>query len=292
MDLARKSLSKLKPVAIVTPTNTPAKHDINICDRNKVNLNPILRNINFDDAPAPEVSTIMPDNDSSYAQESSTDDSDYVPPSTDSLEDNLSPEEFLESGNECENEEDERTESYSLKSKKHSQAKENVVGKKEECTLGMVEHRASEVQTMVLDRNSEEEAKEKQRTSSVQIEPCSSKEITLKIVQRKGDGQIKRNKGHSCLFCQKVMINLPRHFERVHGEEMEVAKILAIDKLAENNKKRKSPRRDSFVNLARVGDYYHNCEVIAKERGELIFTRRPGPDKGFITKTTLPVLTV
>lgn len=278
----------MKPVAIVTPTNTPAKHDINICDRNKVNLNPILRHINFDDAPAPEVSTIMPDNDSSSAQESSSDDSDYVPPSTDSLEDNLSPEEFLESGNECENEKDERTESYSLKSKKHSQAKENVVGKKEECTLGMVEHRASEVQTMVLDRNSEEEAKEKQRTSSVQIEPCSSKEITVKIVQRKADGQIKRNKGHSCLFCHKVMVNLPRHFERVHGEEMEVAKILAIDKLAENNKKSKSPRRDSFVNLARVGDYYHNCEVIAKERGELILTRRPGPDKDFQYKNYTP----
>lgn len=79
---------------------------------NEVNKNPsIIRNKNIDGTQAPEVITTIFDNGFSPSQEFSSDHSDYVHTSTDSLEDNLSPDDFLESGNERE---EERTDSYSL----------------------------------------------------------------------------------------------------------------------------------------------------------------------------------
>ncbi|CAH1115846.1 unnamed protein product [Psylliodes chrysocephalus] len=78
-----------------------------------------------------------------------------------------------------------------------------------------------------------------------------------------------REKGHFCYFCQKILCNnLARHIETIHGNEIEVAKILAMPK---GSKK----RRDAFQNLTKYGDFYHNCEVLATKCGDLILTRRP-----------------
>lgn len=77
-----------------------------------------------------------------------------------------------------------------------------------------------------------------------------------------------RNKGHSCYFCHKIIQNSARHLEVVHGNEMEVAKLLAMPK---NSK----ARRDGFVALSRSADFYHNVEVLSSKRGELILVRRP-----------------
>lgn len=62
--------------------------------------------------------------------------------------------------------------------------------------------------------------------------------------------------------------NMARHFEKIHGNELAVAKILAMEK----NSRR---RRDNFVELIRAGDFNHNCDVIALKQGELILVRRP-----------------
>ncbi|CAG9773290.1 unnamed protein product [Ceutorhynchus assimilis] len=61
--------------------------------------------------------------------------------------------------------------------------------------------------------------------------------------------------------------NLARHFERAHSTEMEVARILSMPK----NSKR---RREAFNALTRNGDFYHNCDVLLLQKGELILTRR------------------
>ncbi|KAK4877477.1 hypothetical protein RN001_009983 [Aquatica leii] len=84
----------------------------------------------------------------------------------------------------------------------------------------------------------------------------------------KHEGKRIRNKGHACYFCQKRVQNSSRHFEVMHGKETEVIKILVMPK---NSKQ----RRDNFANLIRVGDFYHNSEVISMKKGELILVRRP-----------------
>lgn len=84
----------------------------------------------------------------------------------------------------------------------------------------------------------------------------------------KNNGKRIRNKTHVCYFCEKVLINMARHFELVHSKETEVSKYLIYPK---NSKE----RRDGFKEIIRVGDFYHNCNVLATNKGELILIRRP-----------------
>ncbi|CAH0561735.1 unnamed protein product [Brassicogethes aeneus] len=101
---------------------------------------------------------------------------------------------------------------------------------------------------------------------------ASPKNVMIKSAV-KLDGKRIRNKGHSCFFCQKIVINnLARHFELKHNEETEVAKILA-------KPKKSKERRDAFLALSRNGDFYHNCETLSLKKEELILTRRPTPDE-------------
>lgn len=94
------------------------------------------------------------------------------------------------------------------------------------------------------------------------------KKVTINPA-KKSDGKRVRDKGHACLFCNQLIINnLARHYEKQHSNEIEVAKILALPKTSKQ-------RRDGFINLARCGDFYHNCNVLATKTGEIILARRP-----------------
>lgn len=84
----------------------------------------------------------------------------------------------------------------------------------------------------------------------------------------KDNGKLIRNKGHACYFCQRIVQNSARHFELMHGKEMDVAKLLAMPKFSKG-------RRDGFAHLIRVGDFYHNTDVLATKKGQLILVRRP-----------------
>lgn len=82
------------------------------------------------------------------------------------------------------------------------------------------------------------------------------------------EGRLVRDKVHSCYFCMGCFQNMARHFEKIHGNELAVAKILAMEKKSRR-------RRDNFAELIRAGDFNHNCEVMALKQGELILVRRP-----------------
>ncbi|XP_074035399.1 uncharacterized protein isoform X2 [Leptinotarsa decemlineata] len=84
----------------------------------------------------------------------------------------------------------------------------------------------------------------------------------------KNNGKRIRNKTHVCYFCEKILINMARHFELVHSKETEVSKYLIYPKKSKE-------RRDGFKEIIRVGDFYHNCNVLATNKGELILIRRP-----------------
>ncbi|KAG5882524.1 hypothetical protein JTB14_006796 [Gonioctena quinquepunctata] len=89
---------------------------------------------------------------------------------------------------------------------------------------------------------------------------------------KKNNGKRVRDKVHSCYFCNNLYKNnLPRHYQRVHTSEIEVAQIFAITDLKK--------RRERLINLERCGDFYHNCEVLTLKKGELILTRRPSENE-------------
>lgn len=92
--------------------------------------------------------------------------------------------------------------------------------------------------------------------------------VKINCAKKSSGGKRIRNKDHSCYFCHKLLRNLARHFERAHSNETEVARILSMPI---NSKK----RREAFNALTRNGDFYHNCDVLLLEKGELILTRRP-----------------
>ncbi|KAK4879730.1 hypothetical protein RN001_007876 [Aquatica leii] len=75
------------------------------------------------------------------------------------------------------------------------------------------------------------------------------------------------DKRHACYFCDKLIGTVTRHLELVHFKEIEVAKLLTMDKNSER-------RKEGFLCLLRAGDYYHNCQILAMKKGELILSRR------------------
>lgn len=54
--------------------------------------------------------------------------------------------------------------------------------------------------------------------------------------KNKISGKRIRDRGHSCYFCQKIIINMARHLEVMYANEIEVAKVLAF---AKGSKRRK-----------------------------------------------------
>nr|CAI5856940.1 unnamed protein product [Callosobruchus analis] len=92
--------------------------------------------------------------------------------------------------------------------------------------------------------------------------------LIMTASRNKNTGKRIRDKVHCCLFCDKFMINMARHFELIHRSEIQVARILAMPK---GSKKRKN----ALEELSRAGDIYHNCEVMSKKQGELDLVRRP-----------------
>nr|CAH7745321.1 unnamed protein product [Callosobruchus chinensis] len=61
---------------------------------------------------------------------------------------------------------------------------------------------------------------------------------------------------------------MARHLELKHADKLDVAKVLAKPKGSRD-------RREGFLYLIRVGDFYHNMEVLAAKQGQLILARRP-----------------
>lgn len=93
-------------------------------------------------------------------------------------------------------------------------------------------------------------------------------DIKINASTKKDNGKRLRNKRHSCYFCSKMFINMARHFEKCHGDEITVSKIIAEEKKSKS-------RKESFIELIRAGDFNHNCNVLAMNQGEIILVRRP-----------------
>ncbi|KAK4882414.1 hypothetical protein RN001_005733 [Aquatica leii] len=65
-----------------------------------------------------------------------------------------------------------------------------------------------------------------------------------------------------------MLKELSKHLEKKHKDESQVQKLMA-------KPKKDVSRRKGFIHLAKVGNYYHNCEVLKQRSGELILARVP-----------------
>ena len=70
-----------------------------------------------------------------------------------------------------------------------------------------------------------------------------------------------------CLFCKKPQKNVRRHQTRQHKDESQVAKAMTMETAQEQDL--------AFERLRLLGDYQHNCDVLALGEGELIVVRMP-----------------
>lgn len=93
-------------------------------------------------------------------------------------------------------------------------------------------------------------------------------DIVVKTAKKKDTGKRIRDKGHCCLFCDKLVINIARHYKVKHGNETQVLRIIVLPKGSKR-------RREGFEELTKTGDFYHNCQVMNLKEGELILVRRP-----------------
>lgn len=114
-------------------------------------------------------------------------------------------------------------------------------------------------------------SKLRDKTENLECSSDGSDEDTVKITcSVKRNGKRVRNKKYCCCFCQKIVVNLSRHFISMHSEETTIARILTLPKNSKH-------RRAEFAKLTREGNFYHNCEVLQMKKGELILLRRPTP---------------
>ncbi|KAG5892254.1 hypothetical protein JTB14_014624 [Gonioctena quinquepunctata] len=114
-------------------------------------------------------------------------------------------------------------------------------------------------------------------TSSSDHRNKTKEVVKINCAKKASGGKRIRDKDHSCYFCHKLLRNLARHFERVHNNETEVARILSMPKCSKR-------RRDAFNSLTRNGDFYNNCDVLLLKKGELILARRPNEQENKFLK--------
>ena len=74
------------------------------------------------------------------------------------------------------------------------------------------------------------------------------------------------HKEHFCVFCEEKHYALPRHFERNHKNEKEVAEALSCTKKSKE-------RRNAWAFLTRKGDYEANLKSLKEHRENLAVVR-------------------
>nr|CAI5842379.1 unnamed protein product [Callosobruchus analis] len=93
-------------------------------------------------------------------------------------------------------------------------------------------------------------------------------QVVIKPTRKNDAGARIKDKVHCCYFCGKFIQQMAIHFELIHSNELEVARLLAMPK-------KTKARRDGFGILIKIGGFHNNCEVIEKKKGEMILVRKP-----------------
>lgn len=95
--------------------------------------------------------------------------------------------------------------------------------------------------------------------------------MTSKITIQEVEDTTVKNKNYKirhCLFCQQgIQQQIIRHLERKHKYEPEVNTLMALPSGSKE-------RKEMCKKLRNEGNFQHNMEVIEKQKGLLLVTRR------------------
>ncbi|XP_070576785.1 uncharacterized protein [Ptychodera flava] len=108
------------------------------------------------------------------------------------------------------------------------------------------------------------------QSTKVSSKPSQGRKKAIHVKQAKAqvDGRRIWDRKHFCLYCNKEIGNMYRHFERIHKTETAVAQALSF-------KKHSSERLKLLRKLKHKGNYIHNYEVAKTGIGEVVPYRRP-----------------
>ncbi|XP_071828561.1 uncharacterized protein [Apostichopus japonicus] len=76
------------------------------------------------------------------------------------------------------------------------------------------------------------------------------------------------NRQHYCIYCEKTVLQIARHFKTHHFDESLVIKAL-------NEPKKSKERNAIFEELRKKGDHAHNIKVFKEGKGQLLVYKRP-----------------
>jgi len=89
--------------------------------------------------------------------------------------------------------------------------------------------------------------------------------IHVAVYNKVAHGQGKKNRKLPCYFCSKFVYQMPRHLQRQHSDERELAAALAAG----------SDKRLGLKQLCNLGIFKHNAGVLERNDGVLIVSRAP-----------------
>jgi len=103
------------------------------------------------------------------------------------------------------------------------------------------------------------------------------------VCKTNNEGKRKWDKIQVCLYCSAKRAKMARHLEQVHGDETEVAEIIALKPEKKDSpeirKKKQKERNKLFSRLRKMGNFHHNTEVLKQQRGLFITEKRPSTDE-------------
>ena len=102
---------------------------------------------------------------------------------------------------------------------------------------------------------------------------CSPEGLNIMRASTGPKGRRIWDKRYPCKFCKKLDLKLPRHFERHHSDEAEVAAFLAL-------KKKSKQRKEMIEKLRCDGEKLYHFDNYAKRKGILHPKKRPTKETG------------
>lgn len=125
-----------------------------------------------------------------------------------------------------------------------------------------------------------EKDKQREKEKSPIRSGMPSSSVTIQMSKNSSTKRI-WNKQQYCVFCEKSVSKLPRHFIQKHQSEVEVGEFMAHNKGS-------SERNRLLDKLRNKGNFNHNMETIKSGKGEIVPYKRPRLVDNYVVENYSP----